>query len=394
MRIDTDYLEKTLAGLVRINSINPFFTQGEERRTDESAIAAYLAGELERLGMRVTSHEPEPGRVSVVGTLPGTGGGRSLLLYGHMDTVNVEGMAAPFSAEVRDGRMYGRGTYDMKGGLAACVAAAKAVIDSGVRLAGDLSVVGVADEEVASLGLFDLLRTLKADAPRTAAIVTEATELDVCVAHKGFCWFEVETFGRAAHGSRFKEGIDANLRMGRFLGHLDRLERQLRESPGHPLVGPPTLHAATLRGGTGPSTYAAHCRLEVERRTIPGETVEGTLAEMQGILDRLQAEDPAFQGSVRTLLARPAFEVAPEAAIVQAVDRAAAEVLGRRPAILGHTFWMDASLFAEAGIETVVIGPAGAGAHAIEEWVDLDSVAKLADILARAAVAHCGDSTL
>lgn len=386
MRIDNDYLEKTLAGLVRINSINPFFTQGEERRTDESAIATYLAGELERLGMRVTSHEPEPGRVSVVGTLPGTGGGRSLLLYGHMDTVNVEGMAAPFSAEVRDGRMYGRGTYDMKGGLAACVAAAKAVIDSGVRLAGDLSVVGVADEEVASLGLFDLLKTLKAD----ACIVTEATELDVCVAHKGFCWFEVETFGRAAHGSRFLEGVDANLRMGRFLGHLDRLERQLRESPGHPLVGPPTLHAATLRGGTGPSTYAAHCRLEVERRTIPGETVEGTLAELQGILDRLRAEDPAFQGSVRTLLARPAFEVAPEAAIVQAVDRAAAEVLGRHPATLGHTFWMDASLFAEAGIETVVIGPVGAGAHAIEEWVDLDSVAKLADILARAAVAHCG----
>lgn len=390
MRIDTDYLEKTLAGLVRINSINPFFTQGEEQRTDESAIAAYLAGELERLGMRVTSHEPEPGRVSVVGTLPGTGGGRSLLLYGHMDTVNVEGMAAPFSAEVRDGRMYGRGTYDMKGGLAACVAAAKAVIDSGARLAGDLSVVGVADEEVASLGLFDLLKTLKADAPRTAAIVTEATELDICVAHKGFCWFEVETFGRAAHGSRFLEGIDANLRMGRFLGHLDRLERQLRESPGHPLVGPPTLHAATLRGGTGPSTYAAHCRLEVERRTVPGETEAGTLAELQGILDRLKAEDPAFQGSVRTLLARPPFEVAPEAAIVQTVDRAAAEVLGRRPATIGHTFWMDASLFAEAGIETVVIGPAGAGAHAIEEWVDLDSVAKLADILARAAVGYCG----
>jgi acetylornithine deacetylase len=303
-----------------------------------------------------------------------------------MDTVNVEGMAEPFSAEVRGGRMYGRGTYDMKGGLAACVAAAKAVIDSGVRLAGDLSVVGVADEEVGSLGLYDLLQVLKAD----ACIVTESTELDVCVAHKGFCWFEVETAGRAAHGSRFNEGIDANLRMGRFLGHLDRLEKALRESPGHPLVGPPTLHAATLHGGTGPSTYAAHCRLEVERRTIPGETEAGTLAEMQGILDRLQAEDPTFRGSVRTLLARPAFEVAPEAGIVQAVDRAAAEVLGRRPATLGHTFWMDASLFAAAGIETVVIGPHGAGAHAVEEWVDLESVEKLAEILARAAVAHCG----
>lgn len=383
MRIDTDYLTNTLADLVRINSINPFFNGGE---TDESAIATHVAGELERLGMRVLSRSPEPRRTSVVGTLRGTGGGRSLVLYGHMDTVNVEGMDDPFSAEIRDGRMYGRGTYDMKGGLAACLAAAKAIADSGIRLAGDLSVMGVADEEVASLGLFDLLTAFRAD----AAVVTEATELDICIAHKGFCWFEVETHGRAAHGSRFDEGIDANLRMGRFLGHLDRLEQELRQSPGHPLVGPPSLHAATLFGGTGPSTYAAHCRLEVERRTIPGETERGTLGEMQEILDRLAAEDSTFQGNARTLLARPAFEVSQDAEVVKTVTRAATEVLGRQPAYIGHTFWMDASLFATAGIETVVIGPSGAGAHAHEEWVDLDSVIRLAEILAKTAVDYCG----
>lgn len=383
MQIDNEYLVKTLADLVRINSVNPFFNEGE---TDESAIAAHVAAELERLGLTVMTREPEPRRVSVAGTLPGTGGGRSLILYGHMDTVNVEGMEDPFSAEVRDGRMYGRGTYDMKGGLAACIAAVQAIAAAGVRLAGDVSVVGIADEEVASLGLYDLLRVFRAD----AAVVTEATALDVCVAHKGFCWFEVETFGRAAHGSRFDEGIDANLRMGRFLSHLDRLEKELREGPGHPLTGPPSLHAATLHGGTGPSTYADYCRLEVERRTIPGETTQSSLAQMQAILDRLEAEDPAFQGTVRTLLARPAFEVSPDAAIVRTVTAAAEGVLGRRPATLGHTFWMDASLFAAAGIETVVIGPDGAGAHAHEEWVDLASVERLAAILARTAVEYCG----
>lgn len=382
MRIDTDDLNSTLARLVRINSVNPFFAGG----TDEREIAAYVAEELRGLGMRVEAYEPEPRRVSVVGTLPGSGGGRSLMLYGHMDTVAPGRMPDPFAAEIRDGRMYGRGTYDMKGGLAACMAAAKAVIRAGTPLRGDLHVAGVADEEVASLGMQDVLRHCRPD----AAVVTEATELDLCIAHKGFCWIEVETIGRAAHGSRFDEGIDANLRMGRFLGELERLERELRGAPGHPLVGPPSLHAGTLRGGTAPSVYAASCRLEVERRTIPGETEESCLAELQGIADRLAAADPTFQARLRPLLTRGAFEVPPEAGIVRAVTAAATEVRGSRPTQIGHTFWMDAALLAEAGVETVVIGPAGAGAHADEEWVDLASVARLAEILARTAVAWCG----
>jgi acetylornithine deacetylase len=386
MRIDPRRVADTLAELIRINSINPFFSGGI---TDERQIAAHVAEELRGIGMSVETYEPEPRRVSVVGTLPGTGGGRSLMLYGHMDTVGVDGMAEPFSAEVRDGRMFGRGTYDMKGGLAACMEAARAVAGSGTRLAGDLHVVGVADEEVASLGMLEVLKHRKPD----AAVVTEATELELSLAHKGFCWLEVETTGRAAHGSRFDEGIDANMRMGRFLGQLDLLEQELRRRPGHPLVGPPSLHAGTLRGGTAPSVYAAQCRLEVERRTIPGETEDGCRAELQEIIDRLSASDPTFQATVRPLLTRPAFEVAPGAPIVRAVAEAAVGVLGAEPRAMGHTFWMDASLLANAGVETVVIGPAGAGAHADEEWVELDSVVKLAEILARTAEAYCGPLT-
>jgi acetylornithine deacetylase len=382
MYIDTDALTATLARMVQIDSINPFFNDG---KGDERAIAAFVSEELRRLGLRVETYEPEPGRVSVVGTLPGTGGGRSLMLYGHMDTVGVGGMAEPFSGAVRDGRMYGRGTYDMKGGLAACLAAAKAVVESGARLSGDLLVCGVADEEVASLGMFDVLQHVKPD----AAVVTEATELDVCLAHKGFCWIEVETIGRAAHGSRPEEGIDANLRMGRFLGRLEELEQELRRRPAHPLVGPPSLHAGVLRGGTAPSVYAALCRLELERRTIPGETEAGCVAELQAIVDRLATADPTFQARVRPTLTREAFEVDQEAPLVQAVATAAAAVRGERPAFLGHSYWMDAAVLSSAGVETVVIGPSGAGAHADVEWVDLGSVHRLAEILARTAAKVC-----
>jgi acetylornithine deacetylase len=383
MRIDPASVTDLLARLVRINSINPFFSAGT---TNEREIADCVAGELRQIGARVEIREPEPGRTSVLGTLPGRSGGRSLLLYAHMDTVGIGGMPEPFSGAVRDGRMYGRGTYDMKGGLAACLAAARAIAESGLPLAGDLHVLGVADEEVASLGLYDALTVCRPD----AAIVTEPTELDLCLAHKGFIWIEVETEGRAAHGSRFELGVDANLRMGRFLGKLDGLEQELRARPGHPLVGPPSLHAGTLRGGTAPSIYAASCRLEVERRTVPGETEAGCVAELQALADALSAADPAFHARIRPILTRPPFEVAPDAPLVRAVTEAATGVLGRAPAALGHSFWMDASLLAEAGVETVVIGAHGAGAHADEEWVDVASVVQLTEILARTAMAWSG----
>jgi acetylornithine deacetylase len=382
MQIDRAYLEETLASLVRINSVNPKFSDGS---TDESAITAHLEGVLRALGMEVTLHDAAPRRTSIVGRLRGTGGGRSLMLYGHIDTVGIEGMKAPLSGRIRNGRMHGRGTYDMKGGVAACIAAVKAIVDGGARLAGDVVFVGAADEEVASIGMSEVLKHVHTD----AAIVTESTELQLCLAHKGFCWMEVEVEGRAAHGSRFEEGIDANMAMGRFLGRLDNLERELRKRPPHALVGPPSLHAAVILGGSGMSTYAAHCRLEIERRTIPGETEAGALAEIQAILDALAADDANFRARVRPLLSRGSFEAHRESTIVESVHAAATTVLGAPPRIIGEPYWMDAALMADAGIETVVIGPTGAGAHAAKEWVDLASVESVAAILARAAASFC-----
>lgn len=382
-RFSMDYITTTLTDLVRTRSINPAFADGEP--SDERAIATRLGGMMQALGMEITEFEPEPGRVSVVGRLRGTGGGRSLLLYGHIDTVGVTGMPEPFSATVRDGKLYGRGSYDMKCGVAACLAAVKSLRDEGTALRGDVLIAGVADEETASIGMADVLRHVTAD----AAIVTEPTELRVCLAHRGFSWIEVETLGVAAHGSRFDLGIDANMRMGRFLARLDTLEQELRARPPHVLVGPPSLHAATLHGGTGVSTYADRCRLEIERRTVPGETEEQVLAEIRAITDALAAEDPTFRATVRAMLTRSSFEVDRDADIVTAVLGAAESVLGAKPTVIGEPYWMDAALLSAAGIDTVVVGPSGAGAHALEEWVDLESVEKVASILARAATQFC-----
>ncbi|HSM56678.1 MAG TPA: ArgE/DapE family deacylase [Candidatus Sulfomarinibacteraceae bacterium] len=385
LQIDGSYLLETVVGLVEIDSVNPSLVPGA---AGEARIAEYVAGRLEELGLRVTRHEPEPGRVSVLGRLVGGNDGRSLMLNAHYDTVGVEDMRDPFSARVEDGRLYGRGAYDMKGSLAAQMAAVKALLDAGINLQGDLLIAAVADEEYASIGTADLLNHCHPD----GAIVTEPTALQTCLAHKGFIWLQVETRGRAAHGSRFDLGIDANMRMGRVLSELDRLEQALRQRAPHPLVGPPSLHAATLQGGTELSMYAASCRLGIERRTVPGEDADQIMAEIQQILERLAAADDTFQAQLETLLVREPFEVAPEAPVVRALDAATATVLGEPARHIGDTPWMDSALLAAAGVESVVIGPAGAGAHAAEEWVDLHSLEQLAAILAETAIHYCGTS--
>lgn len=380
MQVDRDYLRETLIRLVQIDSVNPTLAPGAP---GEAQICAFIAGSLRECGLEAEICEPAPGRASVLGRLRGSGGGRSLMLNGHIDTVAVAGMAEPFSAAIRDGKLYGRGAYDMKSGIAASMAAMKAL--AGRQLRGDVLLAAVGDEEYGSLGTTDLLTRVRTD----AAIVCEPTALDVCLAHKGYLWVEVETTGRAAHGSRFELGIDANMKMGGFLAALGELERALRARPAHPLVGPPSLHAALLSGGSGLSTYAASSKVQIERRTVPGETEAGAVAEIQALVDRLAAEDPEFHATVRPFFARDPFEVAPEAAIVRAVEQAATKVRGRAPAHIGDTPWMDAALCRGAGIETVVFGAAGAGAHADVEWVELASAFQLAEILAETAVSYC-----
>ncbi|MFN2420741.1 MAG: M20/M25/M40 family metallo-hydrolase, partial [Gemmatimonadota bacterium] len=224
IRVDEGWLERTLADLIAIDSVNPTLVPGGG---GERAIAEHVAGLMRGLGMEVEVHEAAPGRASAVGRLRGAGTGRSLMLNGHLDTVGVDGMERPFEPHIEEGRLYGRGAYDMKGSLAACLAAVRTLVDSGTRLAGDLVIAAVADEEDTSIGTADVLKR----SPTDGAIVTEPTELALGLAHKGFAWLEIETRGRAAHGSRWDLGIDANLGMGRVLAEIADLERDLRARP-------------------------------------------------------------------------------------------------------------------------------------------------------------------
>jgi acetylornithine deacetylase len=307
------------------------------------------------------------------------------MLNGHYDTVDVEAMADPFGAAIRDGRLYGRGAYDMKGAVAAAIAAVKAVKDAGARLRGDLVIAAVADEEDASLGTRDLVTRVRTD----GAVVVEPTALQLCVAHKGFVWLEIAVAGRAAHGSKPELGVDANVRLGRVLARIEGLIQELSRRPPHPLVGPPSLHVSTLKGGSGLSTYAASAVAGLERRTIPGETETQVLDEVDRVLDDLRREDPTLRVERRHLLTRDPFETRPDAPVARAVSDAARRVLGAAPAVVGDTPWMDSAILAAHGVDTVVMGPAGAGAHAAEEWVDLESLERLAAILAETAVTYC-----
>jgi acetylornithine deacetylase len=356
------------AALVRIESINPDLISGA---SGEREVATFVAGWLRDAGLEVTVEDAFPGRPNVVGVARGSGGGRSLLLNAHMDTVGVAGMASPFEAAVREGRLHGRGAGDMKGSLAAIMLAGATAVGAGLR--GDVIVAAVVDEEVASAGTEALLRRWHAD----AAIVAEPTDEVVAVAHKGFVAFQVETHGVAAHGSRPDIGVDAIAAMGPVLTGIAALADALAAEAGHPLLGPGSVHASVIRGGQEYSSYPSRCVLQGERRTIPGETAEGVRAELEGFAG------PAG-GTVRIPFHREPFETSPDEDVV----RILLGHLGREE-VGGAAFWADSALLGAAGIPTVLFGPVAGGLHGTDEWVDLDSLSRCRDVYVAVARELC-----
>jgi len=369
-----------ISDLVAINSINPGLAPGAP---GEAEVGFYIAQWLKQAGLDVQIIESVPGRPNVVGIAHGTGGGRNLLLNGHMDTVSAGGMLHPHEPVVNEGRLYGRGAYDMKGGLAACMSALAVIRKQHLR--GDVILQAVIDEEYGSLGTQELSKRFHAD----GAIVAEFTDLQLILAHRGFVWFEVETLGRAAHGSRPDLGVDAIVKMGKLLVELENLDQSLRSNPIHPLLGSGSLHASLIKGGKEPSTYPDQCVLSVERRTLPGETPERVEAELLEIVEKIQRSDPAFQAVIRRGFDRSPLETPEDAGIVKAVQAAGGIVLKRPLPIAGVPFWTDAALLSAEGIPSLLFGPSGSGAHADEEWVDLSSVKSCAEVYLATAVEFC-----
>ncbi len=349
--------------------------QLEEGGSGEQEVAILVAEWLDCWGLNTRIIEISPNRFNVIGMLDGEG--PTLLLNGHLDTVGVGGMTIPpFDAAIEGGRIWGRGSCDMKAGLAAILATTKRLAEEGPR--PNLIVALTADEEHASLGMYALV-----DSSPLAdlAVVTEPTRLAVMPAHKGFLWVRAVFEGRAAHGSRPDLGIDAIRHAALYVSALDDYGNRLISRPAHPLLKHGSVHVGTIRGGSAPSVYPDGCELVLERRTMPGERPDEVLREFERILDELREREGDVRASLEQMLERPGTEVPEESRLVQGLLRAGRKH-GISPVVEGMTAWVDAALLNEVGIPAVCYGPGDiAQAHSADEWVEVEQIEKCADVL-------------
>ena len=383
MPIDKQKTLKLLEDLVAIDSANPSLVSGAlgERRAAE-----HVREFLRANGIAAELEEAAPGRPNVVATIGPANVKPALMVVAHIDTVGAGDMHEPFTSRVRDGKMYGRGALDIKSGVAAMCAAAVEIVRQGARLARPVIIAGVVDEECNSTGTEALLRR---GHTAEAAIVLEPTNLKLVIAHKGYAWFEIVTHGRAAHGSLPAEGRDAIRMMGRVLVALDELEARLASRAPHARLGNASLHASLIEGGQELSSYPAECRLQLERRMLPGESEQSAEAELREMLARLDAQGGDFRASLRTLGSRPAYEIAEGAPLVQRAQKIVARVCGTCD-LSGMAAWTDTALLAATGIPGVVFGPTGRGLHGAEEYVEIESVHQCAAALRELILEFCG----
>ncbi len=374
--LNRGFLREALFRLIAIDSSNPTLTPGAPGEED---LANFILAELARIGLDPARQETaEPHRPNVVATLPGrSADAPSLMLLAHMDTVGVEGMSAPFLPWEQHGQVYGRGAQDMKGSIAVMLALAESLITAGHRPEGDLTLAFVSDEEADSIGAQRLVE----DPISEQTVVLEPTGMEIAVAHRGFAWYTVTAEGRAAHGSRWQEGIDAISCMGVFLAALHEHASELVRRTPSTTAGPPSIHASTITGGTEISIYPAQCTVRVERRTAPGEAMADVTGELQDLVDAANRQIGAERLSLSLDLVREPFESRADGTLLGRLRTAASDAMGVEPKVVGAPYWTDAAILAAAGSDCVIFGPLGYGLHTTEEWVDLASVHQTAEIL-------------
>lgn len=380
--VDTDQTTKLLSEMVAIDSVNPDLVPGA---AGEKVIADWFFETCNQLGLDTWMQEAAPNRPNVIAKWPGQSSEKSLLLTGHTDVVAVEGMTIdPFVPKIEDGRLYGRGSFDMKGGLASILGAVAALKSGGYQPQGDLYLGFVADEEYASIGTEALVKEIQPG----AAILTEPTDLDICIAHKGFVWLTLTTHGRTAHGSSFDAGVDAIAHMGHLVQALQHMDDSFQSI--HDLLSRPSVHASAIKGGIGWSTYPDRCELKLEHRMLPHQSAEQIVSEWQSIINQLKADVANFDAEVKLAFSRPAYEIERDAPIVSSLHQSFVEVMNKSPSYMGTSGWLDSAILGAAGIPTVIIGPGGDGAHAAVEYVILDDVFRCADILAQTTSTYLG----
>ncbi|KAM0479153.1 hypothetical protein ACHAP7_005762 [Fusarium lateritium] len=369
--------------LVQINSASPDL--GSVPGPGETAIARYVSAWLEHRDIETHWVEYTKGRPSIVGVVRGSGGGKSLMFNGHIDTVTLMGyLEDPLSGKISDGRLYGRGSADMKAGVAAAmIALANA---KGLGLRGDVIFAGVADEESLSKGTEDVLRSgWRAD----AAVVSEPTNLEINHAHKGYCHLEIKVHGLAAHGSRTDLGIDAIVNAGHFLVEFGRYVKKLQEGSGDETLGTGSAHASVVSGGEEASSYPAQCTIIAERRTVPGETNDVIQKEFDDIIAKVAKEVPNFKAEAKIFFSRQPQFTSRDHPFTQLVSGIVTKAIGEEATIIGAPYWTDCALLAEKGIVPLLWGPRGEGLHAKEEWVEVKSIEQVTEGLTNIAAQFC-----
>ncbi|MFF4764466.1 M20 family metallopeptidase [Streptomyces sp. NPDC001292] len=383
-RIDRDRLATTLTELISQPSINPFDDRPHGDR-GERRVADYLGSRLERLGWACEIVEFAPGRHNVIARLPGSraaGSGRSLMLAGHMDTVETAGYPAPFAGAVRDGRVHGRGACDMKAALACYVEVAEVLAEHAVALAGELVIAGVGDEEYRQEGAKALGKSgLRTD----GVIIGEPTELTICHATKGLVAYDLTVTGEATHGSVPHHGANAILSAAELVGAFAGYQRLL-ERRGHPLLGQPTVNVGVIEGGVKPNIVPPECRVQFSRRLLPGETPAAVRAEVMAMLDT-SVDQRRWDLSEAWWTVEP-YEL-PDSHPLGATVRAAAEACGVADAAPhGFPASSDAAYF---GSPVVLFGPGSlAQAHSLDEWVAIEDMVTATAVYLRSALMTLG----
>jgi acetylornithine deacetylase/succinyl-diaminopimelate desuccinylase family protein len=373
--------------LTQINSSNPTLSVSDG--VGESEIADYLSAWFAHRDIDFHRVEPVTGRPSVIGVLRGRGGGKSIMFNGHVDTVSLSSYERdPLSGALglKNGKqaVFGRGSLDMKGGVAAALAAVASIKAGGQIPRGDIIVAAVSDEEDASQGTQDIIAAgWRAD----AAVVAEPTMQAIATAHKGFVWIEVDVLGVAAHGSDPAAGEDAILHAGWFLRALGQYQAQL---PVDDLLGQASMHCGLIRGGEEPSSYPGKCTITLEFRTIPAQNEESILKDMRELLKNLSLENHRFKyAEPRVTMSRPTAKLARDHPLVEKAVSCTSSILGSNPVVQSVPFWCDAALLGAVGIPSIVFGPSGDGLHSKEEWVEVESLNNMERIYRSLALDIC-----
>jgi acetylornithine deacetylase len=373
-----DDVEALLVQLVEINSVNPDLVS---TGAGEAEVGRFVGQWAQDHGLEVTVEAVSGERANVIVVATGSGGGRSIMLNAHLDTVGVEGYEAPFVCRVEQDRLTGRGVLDTKAGLAAALVIASSASRLGLR--GDVVVAGVIDEEYGSLGTEALIQSGRWHTD--AAVVLEPTDLAMCTDHRGFVWGSITVHGVAAHGSRPDLGVDAIAHAGPILSGVTALQERLASAPCDALAGPGSVHASLIAGGAEMSSYPDTCRIDLERRVTEGETPETFLAELHAVAALV---DPAVTTTVKLGASRLPLHVDPSEQLISALTASGdRHQLPLRPS--AASFWTDAALLHEAGVPSVVFGPGGGGIHSISEWIDRASLHTFINVLHDLTVNWC-----